>query len=64
MQNIPPHQQHLINEMAGLRKFVEHLVDGNQEAFGIVYYIKSTYKEWDSMLKWLKRLWLKSKMRV
>ncbi len=54
MQNIPPHLQHQINQTQGLRKVLEYLCDGNQEAFGILYYIKGNFKEWDAIIKWLK----------
>jgi len=46
-------------ELAGLRKVIEFLWDGNQEAFNALYFIKSNYKEWPSMMQWLKANQLK-----
>jgi len=41
-------------ELAGLRKVIEHLWDGDNEAFGALLFIKSNYKEWPDMMRWLK----------
>lgn len=46
--------QKQLSELEGLKKVVEYLWDGNQEAFNALYFIKSNYKEWASILKWLK----------
>lgn len=54
MEKFPPHIQHQINQTQGLRKVLEYLCDGNQEAYSALYFIKSNYKEWDAILKWLK----------
>jgi|SaaInlStandDraft_2_1057019.scaffolds.fasta_scaffold185974_2 hypothetical protein len=48
-------------ELQGLRKVISFLWDGEQEAFNIVYFLKSNYKEWPDMLNWLKRNNLKGK---
>ena len=37
-----------------MRKVLDYLYDGNQDAFSIMYYIKNNFKEWESMLLWLK----------
>lgn len=41
-------------ELQGLRQVISYLWDGNQEAFSILYFLKSNYKEWPAMIKWLK----------
>lgn len=48
-------------ELQGLRQVISYLWDGNQEAFNILYFIKSNYKEWPKMVKWLKDNNLKGK---
>lgn len=41
-------------ELLGLRKVIEYLWDGNQEAFQALYFIKANYKQWPKMVLWLK----------
>lgn len=41
-------------ELEGLRKVIEYLWAGNQEAFNALYFIKSNYKQWPQMITWLK----------
>jgi len=54
VHTIPPHIQNQINNAQGLRKVLDYLCDGNQEAYKALYFIKGNYKEWDSIMKWLK----------
>lgn len=51
-------------ELQGLRQIISYLWDGNQDAFNILYFIKSNYKEWPKMIKWLKDNNLKGKTLV
>ena len=46
--------QKQLEEINGLRKVIEYLWDGNQEAFNALYFIKANYKEWQGIIKWLK----------
>tara|TARA_R110001599_G_scaffold21054_1_gene78612 strand:+ start:344 stop:640 length:297 start_codon:yes stop_codon:yes gene_type:complete len=41
-------------ELQGLRKVIEYLWDGEQEAFNALYFIKSNYKEWPEIFHWFK----------
>lgn len=41
-------------ELDHFRKLVEYLWDDNQEAFNILYFLKSNYKAWPQMLIYLK----------
>lgn len=56
--------RYLAKELKGLRKVLTYLYDGEQEAFNILYFIKSNYKEWDKMLLWLKNNNLRGKKLV
>lgn len=47
--------------LAGLKKIIEYLCDGDQEAFNAIYFIKSNYIEWPEMIIWLKRNKIKGK---
>lgn len=60
MQDFKDQLQHINN----LRLVIEYLWDGNQEAFNIIYYIKSHYKQWATMLLWLKRNNLRGQLLV
>lgn len=51
--SIEQHQK-LVQELAGLKKLVDYLWDGNQEAFNAIVFIKGNYKQWPEILKWLK----------
>ena len=42
-------------ELEGLKQVISYLWDGQPEAFNILYFLKSNYKEWPSMVSWLKR---------
>ena len=46
--------RYVAGELEGLRKVIEFLWDGEQEAFNILYFIKSNYKQWPEMIVWLK----------
>jgi len=41
-------------ELKGLREVLAYLYDGEQEAFSCLLFIKSNYKQWDEIIKWLK----------
>jgi len=56
--------RYVTGELKGLRKVLTFLWDGEQEAFNILYFIKSNYKEWPDMINWLKRNNLKGKALV
>ena len=42
----------MAGEMQGMRKVLEYLVDGNQEAFNAILWCKSNYRDWAEMLQW------------
>lgn len=46
--------RYVTGELEGLRKVIEHLWGGNNEAFAALLFIKSNYIEWPSMMMWLK----------
>jgi len=50
--------------LRGLRKVLDYLYDGEQEAFNIMFFIKSNYKEWAKMIIWLKRNNIKGKKMI
>lgn len=41
-------------ELMGLRLVFDYLVDGNQEAGLALYYVKSNFKRWPEIIKYLK----------
>lgn len=45
-------------ELEGLRKVISFLYDGNQEAFNILFFLKSNYKQWPEMVQWLRSNYL------
>lgn len=51
-------------ELQGLRAIISYLWDGNQEAFNILLFVKSNYKEWPSMIKFMKANNLKGQKLV
>ena len=51
-------------ELQGLRKVIEFLWDGEQEAFNAILWCKSNYKTWPEMLMYCKRNNLKGKNLV
>ncbi len=53
-----------VGELQGLRAVISYLWDGEQEAFNIVYFLKSNYKEWPAMIRWLKNNQLKGQRLV
>lgn len=48
------HMRYVTGELEGLRKVIAYLYDGNQDAFNAILFIKSNYKQWPEMIKWLK----------
>lgn len=46
--------RYVTGELEGLRKVIEYLWDGEQEAFNALYFLKSNYKQWPDMIRWLK----------
>lgn len=66
MTQIGPNQnlKFVQGELEGLRKVIEYLWDGNNEAFAALLFLKSNYKEWPAMIKWLKDNNLKGKRLV
>lgn len=58
MQQIPNSKEYnmryVAGELQGLRKIISYLWDGNQEAFNILYFVKSNYKEWPNMIMYMK----------
>ena len=46
--------KYVVGELQGLRQIISFLWDGNQEAFNILLFIKSNYKEWPAMIRWMK----------
>jgi hypothetical protein len=53
-----------LEKLNQVRNFVAELMDGNNEAFAIIYYIKCNYKEWAKMLRWLESNNLKGQLLV
>ncbi len=51
-------------ELQGLREVLSYLWDGEQEAFNALLFIKSNYKQWPDMIKWLKDNRIKGKKLV
>lgn len=51
-------------ELEGLRKVLEYLWDGEQEAFNALLWCKSNYKEWPQMIMYCKRNRIKGKKLV
>ena len=47
--------RYVTGELQGLRNVISYLWDDNQEAFNILYFVKSNYKEWPAMFTWMKR---------
>ena len=47
--------KYVAGELAGLRKVLNYLYDGEQEAFNILYFVKANYKEWQAMFVYMKR---------
>lgn len=47
--------KYIVGELHELRAVLGYLMDGNMEAFGILMYIKQTYKDWGKMILWLKQ---------
>jgi hypothetical protein len=45
--------RYVTGELKGLRKVIEYLWDGEQEAFNALFFMKSNYKQWPDMLRWL-----------
>lgn len=67
LMNQDPNTLHLKSietELAGLKKVVSYLWDGNQQAFNAIIFIKGNYKEWAAMLQWLKHNNLKGQRLV
>lgn len=56
--------RYVTGELAGLRAVISYLYDGNQDAFNILYFIKSNYKAWPEIVRWLKTNKLKGKSLV
>lgn len=53
--------RYVTGELQGLRNVIEHLWDGEPEAFNALFFLKSNYKEWPDMIRWLKHNRLKGK---
>ena len=51
-------------ELQGLRKVIEYLWDGEQEAFNALLFMKSNYKRWPDMVRFLKANNIKGKKLV
>lgn len=47
--------KYAVGELAGLRKVIEWLWDGNIEAFNALLWCKSNYKEWPDMIMYCKK---------
>ena len=47
--------KYVAGELQGLRAVIEWLWAGEQEAFNILYFCKTSYKEWPQMFVWMKR---------
>ena len=47
--------KYAVGELQGLRQVISYLWDGNQEAFNILFFVKSNYKQWNEIVLWLKR---------
>lgn len=47
--------RYVTGELQGMRKVISYLWDENQEAFNILYFVKNNYKEWASMMMWMKQ---------
>ena len=56
--------KYIVGELKGLRILLDYLCNGEQEAFNILYFIKSNYKEWDAMLIYMKRNNLRGKRLI
>lgn len=56
--------RYVTGELKGLRQVISYLWDENQEAFNVLYFVKSNYKEWPAMMMWLKRNGKKGKSLV
>lgn len=65
MNNSPELQmKYVAGELEGLRNIIAYLYDGNQGAFNAMYFIKSNYKQWPEIIRWLKRNDMKGKRMV
>ena len=51
-------------ELEGLKKVISYLWDDNQQAFQILFFIKSNYKEWPAMIRYMKENNLKGERLV
>jgi len=56
--------RYIAGELEGLKKVISYLYDGELEAFNIILFIKSNYKQWGAMLAYLKRNNIKGKKLV
>ena len=64
LKNKENQMRYVAGEVQGLRVIISYLWDGNQEAFNILYFLKSNYKEWPKMILWLRQNNLKGKALV
>ena len=46
--------KYVVGELQGLRKVIEYLWQGDQNAFNALLFIKSNYKRWPEVIHWLK----------